>query len=482
MKHLLIVCICCMAVPFAAGTVCISELQADTLPSVGYIGIWADQYHSDCDVFPAQYTTFDVWIWCLPSYRGLNAAEFAVGIPPTVIILSTVQNSDITVSLGTLTEGISVGYGECQPDWTYTHHLTCMNLGAAGVPDSIDIIPHPDILPSPAYRFANCECGYPIEPCNKYTPLRLNQICNPAPPQLPHLVGITVESATTIRATFDMCISTSDAWRPIFNLLNISEPIYNSIYATQTTLVGGNTYDLTLERAMRDSTTYMLCMYGYVMSCDGYYNKSALEFTFLDATATLLQSCSASFAGSGVEIAWELSEIDAGVEFAISRSENGGEFIPLDVTGLSRSGLAFSFVDTNVEPGKRYTYKVEYTIDGASRLLFISEEIRTPAALLALDQNRPNPFNPSTTISFTLPGECAVRLEVYDVSGRLVARLINGERRGAGLAQCRMERPGRLGQGRGVGDLRVPSRRGQGDDLAQDVAPAVIDSGLIISR
>jgi len=41
-------------------------------------------------------------------------------------------------------------------------------------------------------------------------------------------------------------------------------------------------------------------------------------------------------------------------------------------------------------------------------------------------QNSPNPFNPTTSIAFTLPSECDVSLEVYDVSGRKVATLLRG--------------------------------------------------------
>jgi hypothetical protein len=38
----------------------------------------------------------------------------------------------------------------------------------------------------------------------------------------------------------------------------------------------------------------------------------------------------------------------------------------------------------------------------------------------------PNPFNPTTTISFTLPHEARVDLNVYDVTGRIVRRLAGG--------------------------------------------------------
>ena len=40
----------------------------------------------------------------------------------------------------------------------------------------------------------------------------------------------------------------------------------------------------------------------------------------------------------------------------------------------------------------------------------------------------PNPFNPTTTLSFTLPSPARVSLSVYDVSGRLVTTLMNGWR------------------------------------------------------
>jgi hypothetical protein len=43
-----------------------------------------------------------------------------------------------------------------------------------------------------------------------------------------------------------------------------------------------------------------------------------------------------------------------------------------------------------------------------------------------LAQNFPNPFNPSTTIQFTLPQDDVVRLKVFDASGREVQTLVNG--------------------------------------------------------
>jgi photosystem II stability/assembly factor-like uncharacterized protein len=52
-------------------------------------------------------------------------------------------------------------------------------------------------------------------------------------------------------------------------------------------------------------------------------------------------------------------------------------------------------------------------------------------AVRALEQNYPNPFNPKTTIAFTLDRSGPVKLQVYDVKGRLVRTLVN-EIRSAG--------------------------------------------------
>jgi len=43
-----------------------------------------------------------------------------------------------------------------------------------------------------------------------------------------------------------------------------------------------------------------------------------------------------------------------------------------------------------------------------------------------LKGNYPNPFNPSTTIHFSLPSEMEVSLAVYNIKGQLVRELLNG--------------------------------------------------------
>ena len=172
------------AMLLAAAVLFVASSVSAELPPVGYIGIFKDATHSNVPgyntVCPGPYGMFSAWIWCLPSVNGLQAAEFAVNFPPVVLIQATVKNPGITVELGTMQTGLSVAFGEgqCQMDWVWLYQLTCVVLSPTPVTTKIDIKPHPGTLPVPAYQFATCELGYPIEACIYLTPLYL---CQDAP-------------------------------------------------------------------------------------------------------------------------------------------------------------------------------------------------------------------------------------------------------------------------------------------------------------
>jgi hypothetical protein len=44
-----------------------------------------------------------------------------------------------------------------------------------------------------------------------------------------------------------------------------------------------------------------------------------------------------------------------------------------------------------------------------------------------LELNYPNPFNPVTSIKFGLPGAGLVTIDIYDLTGKVVEQLINGD-------------------------------------------------------
>lgn len=149
--------------------------SVNAAPATAYMGIFNDAGHSVNFVAPAAFTPFDVWIWILPGVLGVQAAEFGVVFPATIVTTNTAQNPDISVALGSLTAGISVAYFNCQTDWVYTHHLTCLALSAT--PGQISLVGDPSTSP-PIFAIATCEEGFPYGTVVYYTPLYLY---NPGP-------------------------------------------------------------------------------------------------------------------------------------------------------------------------------------------------------------------------------------------------------------------------------------------------------------
>lgn len=75
----------------------------------------------------------------------------------------------------------------------------------------------------------------------------------------------------------------------------------------------------------------------------------------------------------------------------------------------------------NVNGDSRFTLKISDA--STTNAPFMSD---SPSAI-SLSQNYPNPFNPSTSVQFALPEAGFVSLAVYDVTGRLIASIANGE-------------------------------------------------------
>ncbi|MBL1215319.1 MAG: T9SS type A sorting domain-containing protein [Ignavibacteriae bacterium] len=64
----------------------------------------------------------------------------------------------------------------------------------------------------------------------------------------------------------------------------------------------------------------------------------------------------------------------------------------------------------------------------------------------SLENAYPNPFNPSTKIKFSIPKEEKVRLEIYDMRGRLVNSLIDSDMMSAGTYEATWNGTNNLGE------------------------------------
>jgi endonuclease I len=110
-----------------------------------------------------------------------------------------------------------------------------------------------------------------------------------------------------------------------------------------------------------------------------------------------------------------------------NRSADGWEIIGF-VNGNSTSNTPkdYSFVDSKLAESNSYFYRLKQVDnDGSYEYSKIIEVVIGEPAAFKLDQNFPNPFNPSTIISFTLPENGFTRLNVYNSIGQEVVSLVN---------------------------------------------------------
>jgi hypothetical protein len=90
--------------------------------------------------------------------------------------------------------------------------------------------------------------------------------------------------------------------------------------------------------------------------------------------------------------------------------------------------MDYRYHDNNVVPGQIYVYRLEAVdLDGSSEYYGLSlylTSLDKPTAY-SLAPNYPNPFNPSTQISFDLPNAGLTSLRVFNLQGQLVSTLLN---------------------------------------------------------
>ncbi len=71
---------------------------------------------------------------------------------------------------------------------------------------------------------------------------------------------------------------------------------------------------------------------------------------------------------------------------------------------------------------------------------------RTVPKSYKLENAYPNPFNPSTNLKFSIPNTEKVRLEIYDITGKLVRSIIDSEVLSAGVYHAKWDGKNNLGE------------------------------------
>lgn len=138
----------------------------------------------------------------------------------------------------------------------------------------------------------------------------------------------------------------------------------------------------------------------------------------------LISNFSATARRSAVDVAWDLASDEALNAFTLYRTTDGDT---RSVVVASGNASARSHTDDSVEPGKSYDYELTVTIANGDVFRSPVASVDVPALASSLEQNQPNPFNPSTTIAYTLTERATTAVAIYDAAGSLVARLDAGE-------------------------------------------------------
>jgi len=153
-----------------------------------------------------------------------------------------------------------------------------------------------------------------------------------------------------------------------------------------------------------------------------------VDLGWRDDCATVSVAISEFFArpsDNGVEIhARFASTLGSADLVTVYRADAGTEaFTRLAMVSAPNNG-DFSYTDETAVAGKNYRYKIGVT-DGDGEFFSPTADVKLPSARIELSQNTPNPFNPTTSIRFTLPASERVGLAVYSVDGRLVRMLVD---------------------------------------------------------
>jgi len=144
----------------------------------------------------------------------------------------------------------------------------------------------------------------------------------------------------------------------------------------------------------------------------------------------------ASRTGDGVKLQWRTAtETNSrGFEVQRSASENEWETIGF-VEGHGTSSVAqnYFYLDTPPASKSDVSYRLkEIDRDGSFQYSPVVSVSAWKATALSFEGAYPNPFNPTTTLRFSVPQDSRVTLKVFDVAGQLVETVVGGEYMRAG--------------------------------------------------
>ncbi|MCW9066335.1 MAG: T9SS type A sorting domain-containing protein, partial [Ignavibacteriaceae bacterium] len=143
-----------------------------------------------------------------------------------------------------------------------------------------------------------------------------------------------------------------------------------------------------------------------------------------------LKSFTANVIGTNVELNWITATELNNQGFEILRSDQNDNdwqmigFVP--GFGTTTETKSYTYSDQSINSGTYYYRLKQIDFDGSFDYSDVVEVDVFLPSKFALEQNFPNPFNPSTSIQFSLPVDAQVTISVYNLVGEKVAEVASG--------------------------------------------------------
>lgn len=212
------------------------------------------------------------------------------------------------------------------------------------------------------------------------------------------------------------------------------------------------------ESAWVDSNLYSVA---YIQDDITKEVLNASSSRFKSTLPVELTSFTATRNGKGVLLEWATASETNNYGFEVEKSTNGNIFTTEAFVAGNGTILAeskYSWFLHDLPSGDVYIRLRQIDFDGSISYSGVQKvNFDLVPDRVTISNNYPNPFNPSTVISYALPADGFAEIKVYNATGELVKVLVNGEMP-AGQHQVTFDA---TGLNSGVYFVRLVSKDGQ---------------------